>query len=201
MSHDFADEVQKATVMDDRVAEGLATALFEAILGDKWNPEERPELRDTPRRFVNALTEILVKDNGFKFTMFDNTKNKSEMVTVGPITYHSVCSHHILPFFGEAWVAYVPNKRIAGLSKLVRTVQWMSKGLWTQEDLTSEIAVFLEENLDPIGVAVLMTGEHLCMTIRGVSAPGTITTTSEMRGCFLDPTKQARMEFYNNVKA
>lgn len=186
--------------MEEDRAIVLAYDLFREILGDTWNPEERPELRDTPRRFVNALHEILVKDNGFKFTTFPNTKNKSEMVTVGPITYHSMCSHHILPFFGEAWIGYVPDKWIAGLSKLPRTVEWFSKGLWTQEDLTSEIAVFLEEELKPIGVAVLMTGEHLCMTIRGVEMPGAITTTSEMRGCFLDPTKQARMEFYNNAR-
>ena len=186
--------------MEEDRAIVLAYDLFREILGDTWNPEERPELRDTRRRFVNALHEILVKDNGFKFTTFPNTKNKSEMVTVGPITYHSMCSHHILPFFGEAWIGYVPDKWIAGLSKLPRTVEWFSKGLWTQEDLTSEIAVFLEEELKPIGVAVLMTGEHLCMTIRGVEMPGAITTTSEMRGCFLDPTKQARMEFYNNAR-
>ncbi len=180
----------------------FAEDLLRGILGDAWDPEARPELRDTPRRFVNALREILVPDfekDSFHFTTFPNSKNKSEMVVVGPITYHSMCSHHILPFFGEAWVAYVPNKKIAGLSKLPRTVGWFSRGLWAQEDLTSEIAVFLEEELDPIGVAVLMTGEHLCMTIRGVEMPGAITTTSEMRGCFLDPEKQARMEFYNNV--
>ncbi len=185
--------------MNERKAVYLAVDLLREILGDDWQPGKRPELLDTPRRFVNALHEIIVRDDGFKFTTFPNSKNKSEMVVVGPITYHSMCSHHILPFFGEAWVAYVPNKKIAGLSKLPRTVEWFSKGLWAQEDLTSEIAVFLEEELDPIGVAVLMTGEHLCMTIRGVEMPGAITTTSEMRGCFLDETKQARMEFYNNV--
>ncbi len=186
--------------MYDQAAEQAAEHLLQIVLGDNWNPKERPELKDTPRRFVNSLTEILVRDKGFSFTTFPNTKNKSEMVVVGPITYHSVCSHHILPFFGEAWVGYVPDKNIAGLSKLPRTVEWFSKGLWTQEDLTSEIAAFLEEELKPIGVAVLMTGEHLCMTIRGVESPGIITTTSEMRGCFLDESKQARMEFYNNVK-
>ncbi len=188
--------------MDEKRAEYLANDLFKTILGGAWDIEARPELKDTPRRFVKALHEILVpdiKNDGFQFTTFPNSKNKSEMVVVGPITYHSMCSHHILPFFGEAWVAYVPNKKIAGLSKLPRTVEWFSRGLWAQEDLTSEIAVFLEESLDPIGVAVLMTGEHLCMTIRGVEMPGAITTTSEMRGCFLDETKQARMEFYNNV--
>ena len=183
------------------VAEQAAEHLLQIILGDTWNPAERPELLKTPRRFVDALREILVPDDeGFEFTTFPNTKKKSEMVTVGPIAYHSVCSHHVLPFFGEAWIGYVPDKVIAGLSKLPRTVKWMSRGLWTQEDLTSEIAVFLEEQLAPVGVAVLMTGEHLCMTIRGVETPGAITTTSEMRGCFIDPEKQARMEFYNNVR-
>ncbi len=186
--------------MEEDEAETMAYDLLKEIMGDAWNPQEQPELLDTPKRFVNALHEILVRDEGFKFTTFSNSKNQSEMVVVGPITYHSVCSHHILPFFGEAWIGYVPNTLIAGLSKLPRTVEWFSKGLWTQEDLTSEIAAFLEAELQPIGVAVLMTGEHLCMTIRGVESPGIITTTSEMRGCFLDETKQARMEFYNNVK-
>ncbi len=187
--------------MEEDEAETMAYDLLKEILGTAWDTNTRPELRETPRRFVNALREILVPDDeGFQFTTFPNTKNKSEMVTVGPIAYHSVCSHHVLPFFGEAWIGYVPDKLIAGLSKLPRTVKWFSRGLWTQEDLTSEIAVFLEEELKPVGVAVLMTGEHLCMTIRGVETPGAITTTSEMRGCFLDPAKQARMEFYNNVR-
>ena len=186
--------------MFERTAIMAAEDLLKGILGNAWDPEARPELRETAVRFTNALTELLVRDDGFKFTTFPNSKNQSEMVVVGPITYHSVCSHHILPFFGEAWIGYVPDTLIAGLSKLPRTVEWFSKGLWTQEDLTSEIAAFLEAELQPIGVAVLMTGEHLCMTIRGVESPGIITTTSEMRGCFLDETKQARMEFYNNVK-
>ncbi len=177
-----------------------AEDLLRGILGKSWNLDERPELSETPERMVKALQEILQPGNEFEFTTFPNSQNKSEMVTVGPIRYHSVCSHHVLPFFGEAWIGYVPDKLIAGLSKLPRTVEWFSRGLWTQEDLTSEIAVFLEEELKPIGVAVLMTGEHLCMTIRGVESPDIITTTSEMRGCFLDPTKQARMEFYNNVR-
>ncbi len=184
----------------DGAAEQAAERLFEIILGDDWHPGERPELVDTPRRFVNSLREILKKDDGFKFTTFPNTKEASEMVTVGPVFFSSVCAHHVLPFFGNAWASYVPDKKIAGLSKLARTIQWMSKGLWTQEDLSYEIANFLQENLKPVGVAVLMEAEHLCMTIRGAKSPGTITTTSEMMGCFLDPEKQARMEFYNNVR-
>ncbi len=186
--------------MDEGRAEFLARDLFAEIMGDEWQPGENVHQRHTAVRYVNSLIEILKKDNGFKFTTFPNTKEASEMVTVGPVFFSSVCAHHVLPFFGNAWVAYVPDKKIAGLSKLTRTVQWMSKGLWTQEDLSYEIANFLQENLDPIGVAVLMEAEHLCMTIRGAKSPGTITSTSEMVGCFLDPKKQARMEFYNNVR-
>ncbi len=186
--------------MDQERAEFLTNDLFGEILGDAWNPAVNPHQRDTARRYVSSMTEILKQDKGFQFTTFANTKERSEMVTVGPVFFSSVCAHHVLPFFGNAWVSYVPDKKIAGLSKLARTVKWMSRGLWTQEDLSYEIATFLQENLEPIGVAVLMEAEHLCMTIRGVQSPGTITTTSEMVGCFLDPEKQARMEFYNNVR-
>lgn len=185
---------------DEEALEAVASELFERLLGDGWDPEKNPHQRETARRYVNSLQEILKKDNGFQFTTFPNTKERSEMVTVGPVFFSSVCAHHVLPFFGNAWVAYVPDKKIAGLSKLARTIKWMSRGLWTQEDLSYEIATFLEENLEPIGTAVLMEAEHLCMTIRGVQSPGTITSTSEMMGCFLDPEKQARMEFYNNVR-
>ena len=181
--------------------EAAVDTLFSELLGETWDPDNNPHQRETPKRYVRALREILVPGNGFKFTTFPNENPKSEMVIVGPVRYHSVCAHHVLPFFGDAWIAYIPDQRIAGLSKLARTVKWMSKGLWTQENLTSEIATFLEENLSPIGVAVRMEGEHLCMTIRGVQSPGTVTTTSEMRGAFLHPQPGAnpRQEFYNAI--
>jgi GTP cyclohydrolase I len=185
---------------DERMEEAVR-ALLSGILGDAWDPENNPHQEDTPRRYVHALREILLPGNEFKFTTFPNDKSDTEMVVVGPIDFHSVCAHHVLPFFGHAWVAYIPKDKLAGLSKLVRAVKWMSKGLWTQEDLTSEIAVYLEERLDPVGVAVVMEGEHLCMTIRGVQSPGTMTTTSELRGAFLKPRPGAdpRGEFYNAI--
>ena len=186
---------------DERMEESVR-ALLSGILGDAWDPENNPHQEDTPRRYVSALREILLPGDEFKFTTFPNDKSDTEMVVVGPIDFHSVCAHHVLPFFGHAWVAYIPSERLAGLSKLVRAVKWMSKGLWTQEDLTSEIAMYLEEKLSPVGVAVIMKGEHLCMTIRGVQSPGTLTITSELRGAFLHPRPGAdpRGEFYNAIR-
>lgn len=186
----------------DKQMEAAVDALLRGVLGDAWDPKNNPHQKDTPKRYVKALREILVPGDGFVFTTFPNKKATSEMVIVGPIKYHSVCSHHILPFFGDAWVAYIPDKKIAGLSKLARAVKWLSKGLWTQEDLTSEIATFLEEELEPIGIAIRMEGEHLCMTIRGVQVPEAITTTSELRGVFLHPQPGAnpRQEFYDAIK-
>jgi len=186
----------------DEQMEAAVDQLLRGVLGEAWDPINNPHMKDTPARYVRALKEILVPGDGFTFTTFPNDKETSEMVVVGPIRYHSVCAHHVLPFFGDAWVAYIPDKKIGGLSKFARTVKWMAKGLWTQEDLTSEIATYLEENLDPLGVAVLMDGEHLCMTIRGIQTAGTVTTTSELRGVFLKPRPGAnpRQEFYNAIQ-
>jgi GTP cyclohydrolase I len=118
------------------------------------------------------------------------------MVIVRDIPFVTLCAHHLVPFMGHAHVAYVPGSKLAGLSKFKRLVNYYSKGCWNQETLTQEIATALEEHLvDPVGVAVIMTAEHLCMTIRGAQSPGTTTTTSCMRGCFADHAKKARQEF------
>jgi len=181
-----------------RVAEA-----FELVLGDRWNPQENEHLKDTPARWVKMMQELTNgEQDEFKFTTFRNTLPKSEMVIMGPISYNSLCAHHVIPFFGEAYVAYIPGERIAGLSKLARTVKYFSKGLWTQEELTSEIAEFLHENLTPLGVAVMMRGEHMCMSLRGVKEPGAITTTTSLRGVFLNPPtgKNPKQEFFDVIK-
>jgi len=177
--------------------EELANRLFEEVFGANWIPENDHQ-KDTPKRFIKALKELATPEP-FDFTTFPNTGSGSEMVYVGPIKFYSLCAHHILPFFGDVHLAYVPTATVAGLSKLARTVKWWQKGLWVQEELTSEIAAFLERQLNPMGVAVMMRAEHLCMTMRGVREPGAQTVTSEMRGCFLDPAKQARAEFFGIV--
>jgi GTP cyclohydrolase I len=129
----------------------------------------------------------------FEFTVFPATKQ--DMVIVKDIPFVSVCNHHIVPFAGVAHVAYIPDEVVAGLSKFARAVRYFSKQLQVQEELTDDIADFLEENLHPLGVGVIMSAEHMCMTIRGVQTPGTRTITSTMRGAFADHTKTAKAEF------
>lgn len=150
----------------------------------------------TPKRFVQML-EDMTTPKPFEFTTFES--HHDEMIIVSPIPFYSLCAHHLVPFFGDAHVAYLPQGRIAGLSKLARTVRSFSRGLWTQEDLTWAITEHLEENLDPLGVGVVMKAEHLCMTMRGVESPGSRTTTSIMRGVFLNPEKHAREEFLSLI--
>lgn len=177
--------------------------VFGKLLGDRWDPQENEHLKNTPKRWVKMMKELTNgNDEEFKFTTFTNTLPRSEMVIVGPIRFNSLCSHHILPFFGQAWIAYIPEAKIAGLSKLPRTVKWFSKGLWAQEDLTSEIATYLEERLEPKGVLVLMKAEHLCMSLRGVKEPEALTTTTSLRGVFLKPMPGAdpRQEFFDAIR-
>lgn len=174
--------------MDDRNAGMFVQELLEEYAG----MESTQETARTPIRFINMLRELTTKPD-FEFTTFES--DHDEMVIVGPIDFYSLCAHHVIPFIGQAWVGYVPDGRIAGLSKLPRTVQYMMRGLWNQEDLTHAVADMLEDNLKPKGVAVVMKAEHLCMTIRGAQAIGTKTTTSVMRGVFADHSRLARQEF------
>lgn len=195
MGYDLTDaEVEQVAVASgwrDLDPEHLARQLFTS-LGNAWFEIPEHHRADTPKRYVEALRELTTRED-FKFTTFPSEGD--EMIVVSPIRFTALCAHHILPFFGEAHVAYIPNGQIAGLSKLPRTVRNLAKGLHIQERLTTEIADFLATELDPLGLAVVMQGRHLCMEIRGVQAEGVITTTSAMRGVFLDPNKEARSEF------
>jgi GTP cyclohydrolase IA len=151
----------------------------------------------TPYRFVKMLQELTTPEE-FEFTVFDNN-GIDEMIIIRDIPYVSVCQHHVIPFHGLAHVAYIPSKKIAGLSKFARTVKYFAKRLQVQEQLTNQVASFLEEKLEPAGVAVVIDGHHLCMTIRGVQAPGAQTRTAEMRGVFSDHTKTAKQEFLSSI--
>lgn len=166
---------------------------------DREMPSWNETWTNTPRRYVNALTELLTRED-FNFTTFAKDTGLDELIAMTGIRFAALCSHHMLPFVGTAHITYVPQGKVAGLSKLARTVKYYSRGLWIQEDLADKIADRLITELDPLGVAVVLQAEHLCYTIRGVQAPGTITTTSKMHGCFLDPTKKAREEFFELIK-
>jgi GTP cyclohydrolase I len=172
------------------------TFLEKVIPGEDWNDEHHLE---TPRRFARMLIELTdSEDAAFKFTTF--ASDSKEMVVVRDIPFYTLCAHHIIPFFGKCHIGYVPDGQIAGLSKFARTVKFWTRGLWSQEELTTKIAEFLEDNLTPQGVAVVMEAEHLCMTMRGVQVPGASTTTSAMRGVFIQEGNPARMEFLDLVR-
>jgi len=147
----------------------------------------------TPIRYVEAFRELMGKnDPEWSFTTFES--DIDEMILVKDLQFVTLCEHHLLPFAGKAHVAYIPQGRIAGLSKIARAVRHVCRGLWTQESLTQSIADFLEERLHPLAVGVIMEAEHSCMVIRGIKAAGSKTTTSAMRGVFRDNTNIARSE-------
>lgn len=163
--------------------------------------EEDEHGANTPSRFLNMLDELTqCKDpsdehlvNCIKWAQF--TKESDEMIGITNIPFVSVCNHHVIPFIGVAHVAYVPNEDIAGLSKIARTVQHYARQLQLQERLTRQVAEHITGKLNPLGVAVVLQAEHMCMTIRGVQVPGTLTTTSSMTGVFADHARTAKAEF------
>jgi GTP cyclohydrolase I len=156
---------------------------------------------ETTLRFIQSLEELTscksCPGDCIKWKDFEAVGD--EMIVIDSIPFTSLCNHHLLPFSGFAHIAYVPDNKIAGLSKFARVVHHFSRALQLQERLTSDIADYLEQSLQPAGVAVVMRAEHLCMTIRGVRAPGTFTTTSSMRGVFSDHSRTAKAEFLQMI--
>jgi GTP cyclohydrolase I len=152
---------------------------------------------DTPRRFVEMLME-LTTPTPIKWTTFPN-EGMDEMIIVRDIPFTSLCQHHVVPFIGHAHVGYIPDKLLPGLSKIARTVQHFAHSLQVQERLTKEVADFLEENLMPLGVAVVIEAEHMCMAIRGVQVHGAETYTAVMRGRFMDHERTAKAEFLSRI--
>jgi GTP cyclohydrolase I len=149
----------------------------------------RDGLDATPGRVARMLLELTSKPP-FELTRFPNTAGYDQMIVEDDIPFYSLCEHHLIPFFGTAKVAYIPRDELVGLSKLARTVDYFAAGLQTQERITNQIAEFLMERLDPIGVGVQLSAEHLCMSMRGVRKPGARTTTTALRGIFKEaPTR------------
>lgn len=167
--------------------EKIITAVGMILEAIGENPE-REGLRKTPERIANMYEELFVGMNidpcDHLTTQFTEDKH-GEMVIVKDIPFFSICEHHILPFVGKAHVAYIPEGgRITGLSKIARVVEGYSHRLQLQERLTSQIADALMKVLQPQGVLVVIEAEHMCMTIRGVKKPGSMTVTSAVRGIF-----------------
>jgi len=185
--------VEDDGVIDRPRAEDAVRDLFEALRVDL----SAPDLVDTPRR-VAAMYEELLTPKDFNPTTFPNDDGYDELVLSKDIPFTSLCAHHALPFSGSAHVGYLPGERILGLSKLARIVHYFSHSLQVQERLTKQIADWLETELSPRGVGVVIEAEHLCMTIRGVQATGSKTVTSTMYG-LLRERVATRQEFLSLI--
>ncbi|MBQ7972047.1 MAG: GTP cyclohydrolase I FolE [Lachnospiraceae bacterium] len=147
---------------------------------------KREGLVETPDRIARMYTEILSgKEESAAEVLSKRFKvDNSEMVLEKDIVFYSMCEHHLMPFYGKAHIAYIPNGEVVGLSKLARTVEVFAKRLQLQEQLSSQVADAIMENLNPKGVMVVMEAEHMCMTMRGVKKPGSKTVTVATRGVF-----------------
>ncbi|MDR0221758.1 MAG: GTP cyclohydrolase I FolE [Lachnospiraceae bacterium] len=175
-----------------------AIALLLAGLGEDGG---REGLQETPRRIARMYEEIFagMEDDaamhlGKTFAAADN-----EMVVMRDIVFYSVCEHHLMPFFGQAHVAYIPDGRVVGLSKLARTVEVFARRLQLQEQMTAQIAEAIMIHLQPKGVMVMVEAEHLCVTMRGVMKPGNQTITTVMKGAFIDNERLQGL-FFKMVK-
>ena len=164
--------------------EKIQNAVREILIAVGEDPD-REGLIETPKRVANMYEEIfagLTEEPKQHIKLF-NEQSNDEMVIVKDIPFYSMCEHHLLPFFGKAHIGYIPSdNKIIGLSKLARIVDNFAKKPQVQERLTSDIADFLNDNLQPKGVAVIMEAEHMCMTMRGARAAGAKTQTSALRG-------------------
>ncbi len=148
---------------------------------------------ETPRRMAAAYTELLTSEP-FRPTTFPNDEGYDELVLVRSIPFHSLCMHHLLPFHGVAHIGYLPGERILGLSKFARVVERFARDLQVQERLTKQIADWLQQQLAPKGVGVVIEAEHLCMSLRGVQKFGATTVTSALHGLVRDDPR-TRQEF------
>ena len=175
--------------MDKERIERAVREILEAVGEDP----SREGLLETPGRVARMYEEIfsgLESDHLEHLKIFNEGGRHDELVLVKDIPLYSVCEHHLLPFIGRAHIAYIPKSgRIIGLSKFARIVDCFARRPQVQERLTGQIADFLYENLDPLGVAVFIQAEHLCMTMRGARAAGSMTQTSALRGCMRSDAK------------
>ena len=177
-------------------------ALVEQLLGLLGEDPTREGLLKTPERVAKALRfftqgyqqEVEEVFNGALYSV-----KYDEMVVVRDIDFFSLCEHHLLPFYGKCHVAYIPNDRVVGLSKIPRLVEVFSRRLQVQERLTVQIAETLQEKLNPQGVAVVIEARHLCMMMRGVETPNAVAVTSSMHGVFLNQQK-TREEFLTLIR-
>lgn len=185
--------------MDLKKIEKAVKMILESIGEDA----ERKDLKETPRRVAEMYAEIfagLKQDPAKELEVILEQKHE-EIVLLRGIPIYSVCEHHLIPFFGKVHIAYIPKGgRVTGLSKLARVVDILAKRPQVQERLTTQIAEMIMQKLNPLGVMVVIEAEHLCMSMRGVRKPGTVTVTSAVRGIFKESQK-TRSEALSLIKS
>lgn len=176
--------------------------LVRQLLGQLGEDPTRDGLRETPRRVAKSLDFLT---SGYRTDLDALVNNAlfdveySEMVIVRDIDFYSMCEHHLLPFYGKCHVAYLPSKRVIGLSKIPRIVDMFARRLQVQERLTEQVADAITDKVQPLGVAVVMEATHLCMAMRGVEKQNSITITSAMRGTFRSDAR-TRGEFLELIR-
>ncbi len=171
--------------------------LIRRLLSELGEDPDREGLVDTPKRVETSLKFLTSGYEADVDKVLNNalfTVDYSEMVIVKDIDFFSMCEHHLLPFFGKCHVAYIPNTRVIGLSKIPRLVDVFSRRLQVQERLTNQVAQTIDEKINPLGVAVVMEATHLCMAMRGVEKQRSYAVTSAMLGAFRNSSR-TRMEF------
>ena len=192
---DADDDVADLQPPVDLAAAADAAREFLAALGISC---DSPGMWASPQRMARAYAEMFTA-RPFEMTSFPNDAGYDDLVVVKAIPVRSVCEHHMLPFVGRASVGYRPADRILGLSKIARVVEMFARRPQVQERLTQQIASWLDVQLAPKGVGVVIEAEHTCMTVRGVQASGSLTTTSALSGVLRDDPR-SRAEFFDSVR-
>lgn len=187
---------EEAMIDQEKIKKGVRLIL-EGIGEDA----DREGLVETPDRIARMYMELMggmYEDAGEHLSKRFHV-DKSDIVLEKDITFYSMCEHHMLPFYGKAHVAYIPNGTVVGLSKIARTVEVYAKRLQLQEQLTAQVADAFMEHLNPKGVMVMVEAEHMCMTMRGIKKPGSKTVTSATRGVF-EGNPELQNTFYQMVR-
>ena len=197
------EAVKKPEIVIDRPSREEAEAAVRTLLAWTGDNPDREGLIDTPKRVVKAYEEYFA---GYRTDpleelkrTFEETEGYDEMVMLRDIPFESHCEHHIAPIIGKAHVAYLPDNRVVGISKLARVVEIFAKRLQTQEIMTVQVADTIQQALQPKGVAVVIDAVHQCMTTRGIHKPGVATVTSRMLGAFRS-NPETRREFLSMIR-
>lgn len=184
-------------MVDQKKIEEAVRLLLEGIGEDVT----REGLLDTPNRIARMYEEIYkgMDEDPSQHLTKTFAVDSTGIVVEKDITFYSVCEHHMLPFYGKAHIAYLPDQRVVGLSKLARTVEVFARRLQIQEQMTTQIAEAIMEHLKPQGVMVMVEAEHMCMAMRGVAKPGSQTVTMAVRGCF-ENDPQLQQYFFEMIR-